>query len=766
MADIKLVLNLVNYNDVYNKLKNINSALQGLGTIAKGLRPVATTVSFLFSSMTKSVTRFVRDMARTLRSAILRTAAYGLINIFRDINRSIKNYMKDTQQQFLNFARASAIMTKGGFTFSDTLSKMKRISLDASKNVALTSNSIANIAVSLSKAGINLNQYEKMLQALSDAQLVTGEDAKELALDLVRLATAFKVPAEDFRKLVAILVVGSTDAVGTIRGLVQASKYLAPVIVNTYGTGIDSVKSFTAAVMAGTAAGAESTHIARWLRTALIRMMAPSGRAARLMKMYGIELYKADGKARTYAERMKTLGDKMLNLERTINKLVAEENKLRLENRAEEADKLAEKISALKDQFNSYGDAVDSLYTLFTQAGGKFRPLNEVIAEFAKLKDKIGALEFQRILEEMFSIRQSQGVQTLSLQVDKMVGIFGDLETAMSKFNRMVSKILDTAPGKVEVFRTSLTKLKTVIGALGLETLWAPIADALTKYVITPITQFLMKPEIQNIMKKYGERISEDIKNIFELLRNPEKYAKREFEIELKIRWEKLLSDLSTVINGIWKLFKIAGIEAGRLFGKGFKEAVTPEILKTTYKWMPWEAYKRYTAPEFKYKFWTEHPGFMKFLHGEKKYYETLEKLRQKIEQRRLQEMESLVNISSVVAETVKQLQEQLATGGKIEKGKKLFTADEIAKSLSKYYDSIYIIGDAVVTNAKEAVRVAAKTNENIRIYGSNTIVSLKELGVNLEKYLKTMQEEYLNLNESVKRLHNMLESTRNRRKF
>lgn len=768
MADIKLVLNLVNYTDVYNKLRNINASIASLGGISRAMKPIASSVSFLFSSMFHSANKWVTDMARTMRSAILRTAAYGVINIFRDMSRSIQNSLRDAQKEFLKFAQSAAIMTRGGYQFSDAFSRIASTSLDASKNVGLTAGSIADISVSLARAGVNLRQYNQMLEALSGAQLITGEKAEDLALDMVRMATAFGVTERDFKKLVADMVVGSSSAAGTIKDLVQSAKYLAPVIVNAYGQGTDSVKSFVAAVMAGTAAGVDAAQMARWLRTALVRMMAPSSEASKIMRKYGVDLYTASGQAEVYAERMKNLGDKIYRLERNINKLVAEENKLRLSDRAEEADEVAEKIDAMRKQVDNYEEALESLYEMFAEAGGRFRPLHEVFKEFADLQSRVGPLQYQKIIADVFSVRSSQAVQLLAGQIGKMGDIFDKLQNSVTVFDNMLAKILETAPGKVEVFNNSLTKLKGAIGSLGLESLWAPISEAIHKHLIIPTTKFIMSPEIQKLFKGLGERLAKDLEALFDVLTQPEKYTKEAFQIELRLRWEAVLKDLGVVLNALWKIFSIAGVQAGRLFGKGFADAVTPEIIKKIGRLIgtPGRLIEEASKAETKYKFWTEHPNLFKFLYGEKGYQESLQHIRERMEREqmeaRLKAIEPVTAISDIISETIKDLQNQLVTLEEGPAGK--LTSNTIAKVLSEYYNTLYLVGDAVTTNAQDAIREAAKTNQNIKIYGTETVISLRELGINLEKYLKTMQEEYLNLNQSVKRLQEILDSTRNRR--
>ena len=582
MTTIELALRLLKYDLTRKQLMEINRQINRIGSEAKKANPKMALLGATVGKLGKVGARWFRHLGQTFESAVLRTLSYGLITLTRQIKDEFIQAMKEAQKSMLNLSRAAVIVTRGSANFESAYRELLSTAFDASKAIWLSGEQISNMSLQVAKGGVSLEEMKKYFEELGVAQAITGEKAEQLALNTVRLQTAFGIAKEGLKELVASTIVASTKAVGTIDDILQGSKYLAPIFRTLYGDGMKAAKSFMALAMAGSAAGVKGQQMARWMRRALFQIIAPTNKTRVEFAKYGIEVLENSALAKRYASDLSKVGDKLNQLHNQIDALEIKYNELSRAGLDEEAAKIKDKVKDLNKEIYQQEKIIMSLYNRYLQAGGKIRPIDEIIGQFAKLRKEMAPQEFLNFLNRAFSIRSSQGIATAATQAEKLVEILDELKDPIKAVNNMITEFGNTAPGKVLLAMNAFDKLRRAIGAIGVETLWAPIGEAFRKHIAIPLTEFFAKPEVQEGLKKYGEIIAKDLETIAELMKKPEKG--KPIQIELEIAWNKLFADINKIIGPFLRIFFEMGKLLGKALAKGVAEAFIPESIQEIWR--------------------------------------------------------------------------------------------------------------------------------------------------------------------------------------
>jgi len=588
MTTIELALKLLKYDLTRKQLMSISRRIDKLGKDAKEVNPKMVILGATIGKLVKVGAKWLRHLGQTFESAVLRTLSYGLITLTRQIKDDFIQAMKEAHKSMLNLARAAVIATRGNAEFEQSYRQLISTAFNASKLVWLSGEQIASAAVDIAKGGGDINQIIKYLDNLGVASALTGEDINKLALDTVRLKEAFKVGDDEIEELAASTVIASTTAVGTINSILQSAKFLAPMLRSIYGDGMKAAKSLMAIAMTGTAAGVKGSQMARWMRRALFQIIAPTKKTRLEFAKFGIQVFEATAASSRYVYELSRVGDKIQRLHDQIDVLTIRYNELKTAGLDDEAAELKEKIDELNKELYRNEKSVVSLYNKYLEAGGKVKPITKLMAEFERVAKSKEGYKFLDFLNKAFTIRTSQGIMTIALNADKLREVMEELKDPVKKVSDMITKLAETAPGKVLLAMNAFDKLKKVIGAIGVETLWAPIGEAFRKHVAIPLTEFFAKPEVQEGLKKYGEIIARDLETIAELMKKPE--GGKAVQIELEVAWDKLFADINKILGPFLRVFFEIGKLVGKALGQGMTEAFIPEWIR-----LPWRATTRFT---------------------------------------------------------------------------------------------------------------------------------------------------------------------------
>ena len=584
MTTIELALKLLKYDLTRKQLMEINRQINRIGSEAKKANPKMALLGATVGKLGKVGAKWLTHLGQTFESAVLRTLSYGLITLTRQIKDEFIQAMKDAQKSMLNLARAAVIATRGNAEFEQSYRQLMSTAFDASKLVWLSGEQIASAAVDIAKGGGDINQIIKYLENLGVASALTGEDINKLALDTVRLKEAFQVGDDEIKELTASTVIASTTAVGTINSILQSAKFLAPMLRSIYGDGMNAAKALMAIAMTGTAAGVKGSQMARWMRRALFQIIAPAKKTRLEFAKFGINIFETTAASSRYADELSRVGEKIQRLHDQIDTLTIKYNDLKTAGLDDDAAEIKEKMDELNKELYRNEKLVVSLYNKYLEAGGKVKPITKLMGEFERVAKSKEGYKFLDFLNKAFTIRSSQGIMTIALNVDKLRKIMEELTDPVKKVNNMITKFAETAPGKVLLAINAFDKLKKMIGAIGVETLWAPIGEAFRKHVAIPLTEFFAKPEVQEGLRKYGEIIAKDLETIAELMQRPQKG--KPIQIELEVAWDKLFADINKIIGPFLRIFFEMGKLLGKALAKGVAEAFIPESLQILWRWI------------------------------------------------------------------------------------------------------------------------------------------------------------------------------------
>jgi len=582
MTKIELALKLLRYDLTRRQLMEISHQLNKLGGTAGKVNPKLTVLGYTFGKLGKVGAKWLTHLGQTFESAVLRTLSYGLITLTRQIKDEFIQAIKEAQKSMLNLARAAVIATRGNAEFEQSYRQLMSTAFDASKLMWLSGEQIASAAVDIAKGGGDINQIIKYLENLGVASALTGEDINKLALDTVRLKEAFKVGDDEIKELTTSTVIASTTAVGTIDSILQSAKFLAPMLRSIYGDGMKAAKTLMGIAMTGTAAGVKGSQMARWMRRALFQIIAPAKKTRLEFAKFGIEVFETTAASSRYADELSRVGDKIQRLHDQIDVLTIRYNELKTAGLDDEAAELKEEIDELNKELYRNEKSVISLYNKYLEAGGKVKPITKLMTEFERVAKSKEGYKFLEFLNKAFTIRSSQGIMTTALNADKLREIMKELEDPVKKVNNMITKFAETAPGKVLLATNAFDKLRRAIGAIGVETLWAPIGEAFRKHIAIPLTEFFTKPEVQEGLKKYGEAIAKDLETIATLMKKPEKG--KPIQIELEIAWDKLFKDIDKITGPFLRVFFEMGKLLGKALAKGVAEAFIPESIQEIWR--------------------------------------------------------------------------------------------------------------------------------------------------------------------------------------
>ena len=145
-AHIQLTFDFIRYEEARNKLIQIDKMMNNLGKgVGRGFRSGRAAISGILGFMTQGVKKFAGDMARTLRSAFMRTVAFGVINAFRRSLGELRKEIKETTEVSMNLARSAAIMSDSLENSTSVYNQLSNIMFDVRKNTLLFSSDIPTL---------------------------------------------------------------------------------------------------------------------------------------------------------------------------------------------------------------------------------------------------------------------------------------------------------------------------------------------------------------------------------------------------------------------------------------------------------------------------------------------------------------------------------------------------------------------------------------------------------------------------------------------
>ena len=580
-AEIELLVR-VKAEEAKKRLKEVENAILKLKPAAQFAMKA---MSFAFGwvqGKLNTLQRWIRHFGQTLKSAVFRTIAYGIINVIRGAVREAKKAIEDAQKVGLNIARAAVIMTRGGEDFIKVYDELKSAAYYTGNAIMLNTKQIGKLSVDVAKGGLKVKEYKHFLELLSRLHAITGEDVSSMALDILRLARSFGLSQDQWEEFVDSVIVGVTATTGTLKDLVAGISNVGYVMAMAYGKGIDVAREYIGAIMAMTSVAVRGDKGARWLRRALLEIMAPASATIGLLTEYGVEVYEATGRSRKYAEELKAASKRIMEYRKELGRLYEEECIARKRRDQERLAEIQERKAQLEDMIESEKKFAEETFRYFIRAGGRIKYPSEIVKAFLDLvkTGKASREELTLLYRDIANIRGAGGLGTLTAQFETFQDILNQVKDSMGKSKEMMEKLMSTWEAQTETLINSLDKLRVAVAdSFGVAVL-GPINRLIREHVINPISEWITKDEdlkrsLESLKEKVEDTFKPLLKDVGELLTKwLESVSKGEPEEARERKLAPIRERLAQRMRPVIDLIKEQLTKAARIIGIAFWETI------------------------------------------------------------------------------------------------------------------------------------------------------------------------------------------------
>ena len=591
--DIELAVKLVNLEKVKRQIDDLYKSMNRQSTasvkIAKGLG-IATgaTLGRAYRSMSNIGTFF----ARTIKSAIARTMAYSLVNLPRQIIRSVSISLKELGEVDLDVARASAILGVKTGDASKQMQNLYKAMADVTKTGHLSASEFGKVAFSLSLAGLKAGDFTQTLDVINKLSLISGENSKNLSFNFLKLARAFDISGKEFKSLGDALAAGMTTSLSKMSDFLDAAKYLGPMWKQAYGGGIQSAKDFIAVTAALNDQAIRSTTGARGLATGILKLMTPSSKATALLARYNLNLFDSTGKSYKYSAAIR-------RLQKDLGKLLLKERDLTLERASliakgitgDALTKNTEKLTQVQAKEAALTKEINNQYDLFIKVGGKLKRPIDLVREFnnALKKGTMSTTGFAQLLKTSLGIRSSRSLLGLTNGMDILIQKMKEQEEAQKRMDKLYKKIDESFGAILDKWEKSIGKLGKLLDKVFLSPPFQAFYQLFQKYVLNPFNEFLASDKAvkfrENLVSVFTKLFTPTAKSagkLTKLLLTPEKlgfkYGTKEYQEALKKAFKDVGKNISPIFSFFGKLFANIFYKIGSTAGKAFVNGLLDNI--------------------------------------------------------------------------------------------------------------------------------------------------------------------------------------------
>lgn len=738
-AGVQLTFDFVRYEEARRKLTQLGSLLKGIGTGAStSLNKSRKAIAGFFGFVAQQS----KHLGATIKSAIFRTLAYGFVNSFRNAIAGIKRAIAESAEISLMLGRSAAIITQNVKGTSEAYDNLVTSIADTRSTAYLLAKDLAKVNFTMAIAGVRGKELSAAIEVLDKMATITGESANTLSMDFIRMAKAFQISGSDFEKLGDVLIKGISNAVMMMPDLLNAVKMLAPTWVMAFGPGIDQAKEFTAAVAALSNVALKGGQGARYLNRFILGLLAPTQQTAALMKHMGIEVYEAAGGSRDLAGVMDKLSTRTGKYQVLLDKLVQKQSEMIAA--GEDTTRINMQIDQTEERMNQNMKALETSYTRFIHAGGKLKPVHEILDEFGNALENNNerALEMFQLFKKIFQLR---GLRATALIAN--IRDYRRMRQEMLKYEGALGEISKKTQESwgfnVKALEAAMSKIKTLL----METFGAPIIGAMTESIkegiIEPLINTLkdnkhwaeVRDGIKENFKNIFGDLSKDVGNLFLILFAPEAATggklKRGTE-EYREAVRKALKDVMESFKPLMDLLAAAFVKLGQLAGEGFIAAFE-EVIATSpviRHLVPTKFRTRQAMAEETWEQWRRTRQYKKLQEDPKKYYnmrwdefqnEIWEEFKEAAKDKpgKPSSLSGLKGLGFVPG-AQKGRFEKISPELNIEEllTRSLAPVTEANVKLKETAGYWYEIGDVMTNSAEEALAASQQSGEDIRVVG------------------------------------------------
>ena len=589
-AEVELVLKTLGYQDARKKLKSVEKDIRKLKPVAaRAFAGIRKAGAVAFGSLIYSAKRF----AQTMGSAILRTMSYGVINLVRGGMREVQESITGAAAASLAMARAATIMARGGIGTLAVYNKITNSLLRVDKYTMLATKDITGMGLALAKGGLSAEEFDTAMKTLNTILGVTGEKSEGMSLQFLKMARVFGITSDEFEEFGDILLAGATSATATIKDFLEAVKNVGPTMILAYGKGTDSVKQFVTAVATMVEMGNRGSRAGTAMSRMMSELMAPTSKTIRIMTKYGFELYKNSGYSGVYSSALKSQHRAVSKLDDKLERLVATERRLAGgRGNEEKTAKVRAQIAEIQGKINTEIEASERYFEEFVEAGGKVKPVIEMVKQFRDAVDagKITTTELAGILRKIFGMRGKRSIESFVVAMDRMEEIGKKVADSIGLGAKQLEQLEKSFGGMYKIAMISFDKLKSTIGMVLGAGIVGPIIDSVKRNIIGPISKTLTDGQAWRVMSEnltsvVSTALEPFTKTMGELMMTtffPKQFGLERGTEEYKSRIRTLSTTVLTQFGKVAALVGDGIKLLGRTLGASFVDGIIEGILERT----------------------------------------------------------------------------------------------------------------------------------------------------------------------------------------
>jgi TP901 family phage tail tape measure protein len=286
-------------------------------------------VSGKFRKMEKNARRFGDQSSRSFKKA--QKSALGFKTVLKSILAAgfiqqgfsaITQGFSEVGRQFIDFddaITAAAVRFKDigpdSLDFALKLDLIKQKAREAGASTIFTSAQAANALDFLARAGFTSAEAMGSLNSMINLSVATGEDFAAVADMSSDLLGAFGLNAnntaqkiKNLNRLNDVLVKTTNSANVTVENMFETMKQVGPVAAGVLGASLEEVSALTAVLGNSGIKGSDAMTA---LKNAYLRLAAPVGEGAKLLKALNISLDDGTGNAKKMTDLMLELRERI-----------------------------------------------------------------------------------------------------------------------------------------------------------------------------------------------------------------------------------------------------------------------------------------------------------------------------------------------------------------------------------------------------------------------------------------------------------------------
>jgi len=437
--------------------------------------------------------RGISNLVKSSLRAVFRTGVVaGFFFAFRAGMQTITN-LKETitklAGEFANLrlraTETAAIISRGGSTFADTLQEALNLSRQLSTEIGFTSQQIQEGLVTAARSGLTLRDSFSLTSSALMLATANGEEFQTTLNDLIGVSRAFNVELGDMGQFADALSSAVTSSNVSLAGLFAGLKKVAPVASTAFGSGAETIADTTAALMTLNDTGMQSERAGTGLRAAMQKLLGGTGRTTTAFAKYGINMFKANGESQKYLDTLLKAQKATDATEQKINSLKKAEFELIIAGKqnTKAFQDIQKELGDTDSYLNTLKKGLDTVYQSFTLAGGKLKPLSDVL-------DEISSKAPIEVVGRAFGIRGGAPMMQVLQNMEKFKKFKAIVEESMkasqdgtSITRDMYTKFLDTVLiGWQRIKNTSMAILASIADGFfeAAKPLIGPIQNVLT----------------------------------------------------------------------------------------------------------------------------------------------------------------------------------------------------------------------------------------------------------------------------------------------